>query len=47
MGLTQSTTVQKRKPFKVEPRAMGGPPTGVSYNNVGSLLEDIEGARHG
>ncbi|MGD0493981.1 MAG: DUF2191 domain-containing protein [Steroidobacteraceae bacterium] len=47
MALTQSATVQKRKPFKVEPRAMGGPPTGVSYDNVGSLLEDIEGARHG
>jgi predicted transcriptional regulator len=47
MALAQSAAVQKRKPFKVEPRAMGGPPAGLSYDDVGSLLEDIEGARHG
>ena len=43
----QGTAVQKRKPFKVEPRAMGGPAAGFSYDNVGALLEEIEGARHG
>jgi Ribbon-helix-helix protein, copG family len=47
MALAQSAAVQKRKPFKVQPRAMGGPAAGFSYNNVGALLEDIEGARHG
>jgi hypothetical protein len=26
---------------------MGGPAAGFSYDNVGALLEDIEGARHG
>jgi hypothetical protein len=26
---------------------MGGLPAGISYDNVGSLLEEIEGARHG
>jgi hypothetical protein len=47
MALAQSAVVQKRKPFKVKPRAMGGPAAGFSYDNVGTLLEEIEGARHG
>jgi hypothetical protein len=47
LALAQGTAVQKRKPFKVEPRSMGGPPAGLSYDNVGALLEEIEGARHG
>jgi hypothetical protein len=47
MALAQSAAVKKRTPFEVEPRAMGGPAAGFSYDNVGSLLEDIEGARHG
>lgn len=46
MALAQGAAVQKRKPFTVEPRSMGGPFTGVSYDNVGALLEEIEGARH-
>jgi hypothetical protein len=47
MALAQSAAVQKRKPFKIEPRAMGGPPGALSYDDVGSLLENIEGAGHG
>lgn len=47
LALAQSAAVQKRKPFKVEPRAMGGPRAGLSYDNVESLLEDIEGDAHG
>jgi predicted transcriptional regulator len=47
MALAQSLALQKRKPFKIKPRAMGGSPAGLSYDNIGSLLEDIEGARHG
>lgn len=47
MALARGPTVQKRKPFKVEPRSMGGPPAGFSYDNLGALLEEIEGARHG
>jgi hypothetical protein len=47
MALTQSAATGKRKPFRVEPRAMGGPAAGLSYDNVATLLEDIEGARHG
>jgi hypothetical protein len=46
MALAQGAAVQKRKPFKVQPRAMGGPAAGLSYDNVGALLEEIEGADH-
>ena len=46
MALAQSAAVQKRKPFKVQPRAMGGPAAGVAYENVAALLEEIEGAHH-
>ena len=34
-----------RKPFVVTPRATGLPP-GLSYDNVGQLLEDLEGPFH-
>lgn len=47
MALAQGVAVQKRKPFRVQPRAMGGPAAGLSYDNVGALLEEIEDARHG
>jgi hypothetical protein len=47
MALAQSAAVQKRSPFKVRPRAMGGPSVGLSYDNVGALLEEIEGVRRG
>jgi hypothetical protein len=47
MALAQSAAVQKRKPFKIKPRAMGGPTAGASYENIGALLEELEGTRHG
>ena len=47
MALAQGAAVQKRKQFRVQPRAMGGPAAGLSYDNVGALLEEIEDARHG
>lgn len=47
MALAQGAAVQKRKPFKVQPRGMGGPAAALSYDNVGALLEKIEGAGHG
>jgi hypothetical protein len=34
-----------RKEFVVKPRAMGLPP-GLSYDNIGELLEAIEGPLH-
>jgi hypothetical protein len=47
IALAQSAAVQRRKPFTIEPRAMGGPTAGASYDNVGALLEELEGSRHG
>jgi hypothetical protein len=47
MAFTQSAAVHELKPFKVEARSMGGPLTGVSYDNIGALLEELEGALHG
>ena len=35
----------RRRPFRVEPRALGLRP-GLSYDSIGDLLEDIEGAPH-
>jgi hypothetical protein len=46
MALSQADAVRKRKPFRLEPRAMGGPAASVSYDDIGALLEDIEGSRH-
>jgi hypothetical protein len=46
MALAHGVAVQKQKPFRVEARAMGGPAAG-SYDNIGALLEDIEGVSHG
>ena len=34
-----------RKKFVIKPRAMGLPP-GLSYDNIGELLEAIEGPLH-
>lgn len=34
-----------RKHFKITPRPMGLPP-GLSYDNIGELLEAIEGPAH-
>lgn len=44
LGLTNSKP-RGRKPFRVTPRELGLPP-GLSYDNVGQLLESIEGATH-
>ena len=32
-------------PFRVEPCKLGGPATGLSYDDVGALLDEIEGPR--
>jgi len=45
IALAQSAAVQTRKPFRIKPRALGGP-IGASYDNVGALLEELEGALH-
>jgi hypothetical protein len=44
-ALAQRKAVRAVPPFRVEPRSMGGPLPGLSYDNVGALLDEIEGAR--
>jgi len=44
-ALAQRKAVRAVPPFRVEPRSLGGPLPGLSYDNVGTLLDEIEGAR--
>jgi hypothetical protein len=46
-SLARQKTLRTSPPFLVKPRSLGGPAPGVSYDNIGSLLEEIEGARRG
>jgi hypothetical protein len=46
-ALAQRAAQSLRPAFEVEPRNMGGPVAGASYDNVAALLEAIEGASHG
>jgi len=45
-ALAQRKVVKALPPFRVEPRNMGGPLPGLSYDNVDALLEELESARH-
>lgn len=45
VGLHASSQPASAKPFKVRPRKMGLPP-GMSYDNIGELLEYGEGPLH-
>ena len=45
-GLAQRRAVKAAEPFKVEPLHMGAPSQGRSYDNIGGLLEEIEGSNH-
>jgi hypothetical protein len=44
LGLSKSKAVP-RKPFVVTPRNMGLP-AGMNYDNIGELLEKLEGLTH-
>ena len=44
LGLMRSAR-RERKPFVVHPRALGLPP-GLRYDNVGDLIEAMEGTAH-
>jgi hypothetical protein len=44
-ALAQRKAVRAVPPFRVEPRSLGGPLPGLSYDNVGALLDEIGGAR--
>ena len=35
-----------RAPFRIQPRSLGGARPGIQIDNVGDLLEQIEGSRH-
>lgn len=42
-GLAQRRALKAASPFRVEPRNIGGPLPGVSYDNVGALRDETEG----
>ena len=44
-GLLARREFAAAKPFKVQARSMGNKP-GLNYDNVGELLEQLEGASH-
>jgi hypothetical protein len=43
-GLAQRRVAKAAVRFRVEPTSMGAPLPGRSYDNIGALLEEIEGA---
>ena len=45
-GLAQRRVAKTAVRFCVEPVSMGVPLPGRSYDDIGALLEDIEGAEH-
>lgn len=46
-GLAQRRTAKGLPPFRIEARNMGGPTPGLSYDDIGALLETVEEVRHG
>lgn len=46
VGLTQRQLAQVAAPFRVKAVDMGGPMPGRSYDDIGALLDEIEGADH-
>ncbi len=44
-GLLARRELAAAKPFKVQARSMGNKP-GLNYDNVGELLEQLEGSSH-
>jgi hypothetical protein len=44
-ALAQRRAAKALPPFRVEPRQMGGPGPGLSYDDVGGLLDEVEGVR--
>jgi hypothetical protein len=45
-GLVGKRVATRRRPFKVEARDLGNLRPGLSLDNVGELLEQIEGSLH-
>jgi len=46
-GLAQRRTAKGLPPFRIEPRNLGGPMPGVSYDDIGALLDAAEDVHHG
>lgn len=46
LGLTQRRTMRAAPDFELETFDLGGPQRGLSYDDVGALLEAVEGAAH-
>jgi hypothetical protein len=42
-ALSQRKTIQAAPTFRVAPRALGGPQPGLSYDDVGAMLDQVEG----
>jgi Ribbon-helix-helix protein, copG family len=40
------TRPSPREPFRIRPRSLGGVRPGIQVDDVGALLEQIEGPRH-
>jgi hypothetical protein len=45
-GLARHRAAQAAPPFRVEPVHLGAPIPGRTYDRIGALLEEIEGAEH-
>jgi hypothetical protein len=45
-GLSQRRAAKAAAPFRVDPVSLGPPLPGRSYDNIGALLEEIEGVGH-
>jgi uncharacterized protein (UPF0262 family) len=46
IAMTQRKAMQAAAPFRVKAVDMGGPVPGHSYDDIGALLEEVEGADH-
>jgi hypothetical protein len=46
-SLALQKTLRALPPFRLKPLKLGGPAPGVSYDDIGALLDDIEGTWRG
>ena len=45
-GLLASDARPRRQPFRIVPRSLGGVRPGLRLDNIGELLEQVEGRQH-
>jgi uncharacterized protein (UPF0262 family) len=46
VAMTQRKAMQTASPFRVKAVDMGGPLPGRSYDDIGALLDEVEGTDH-